>query len=261
MPRIICSLFVVVALSCNPPPPSYKFDEPPLKEKGPFKMTVRIGEKVISVAFRGADFRIYGKTGDGPALLSDPDRDAIARMMDQIASDYSIEGKTAKGVLSLLRSWPPNLPLAMERDGARIRMIHPESKAAIELSLQDNATLGAVLTQEPRELPPEFAFTSSFPTAVGVQSVQPALHSTSLCDKQWKMHTGNYPIGKTFTHLVHDQQCFGRCGMGCAGIPNNAYTQACFNHDGCVDARGYLDFYCDIIFGAAVPDYTLAPGC
>ncbi|MBL8019712.1 MAG: hypothetical protein JNM27_08620 [Leptospirales bacterium] len=260
MRRIVCSLFAVLALSCNPSLPSYKFDEPPLKEKGPFKMTVRIGEKVISVAFRGADFRIYGKTRDGLVRLSDQDRDAIARMMDQSASDNSIEGKTANGVLGLLRSWPSNLPLAMERDGASLRMIHPDKNLPIELTLQDSGTMG-VLTQEPRELPPQFAFTSSFPTGVGVQSVQGALHSASICDKQWKMHTGYYPVGKTFTHIVHDAKCFGRCGMGCETIPNNAYTQACFNHDGCVDALSYLHPNCDFIFGATVPDYILAPGC
>ena len=108
-------------------------------------------------------------------------------------------------------------------------------------------------------------------TTIDVQVALPAALATSLCKKvgknvtaYWDHITGS--SSKAYRLDCAQGDCMGRCGQGCGDGFGPAYavqqfTQDCLNHDGCVDALGYLSPSCQDEFLATADDAAVAKDC
>ncbi len=232
-------------------------------EIGNHIFTVQVQSEGRLLAVRGRD-RDTGAT----VRLAPAEADAIDALANRLLAERPTLAATPGGryllrALNLLADWPPGL--------------------AVELLSTRTTRLGA--DQAPMRPGPGPALTSAcdWPPPLGL--------SESLCARLGEQHPGDYirlglkvgelpfppyspvfyPLAcRDFSAVVGGSDpvsgCFGRCGRGCAGDgpPNNPldiYTQNCFNHDGCVTARGLLDDYCNQMFVYAAPDFLFGTDC
>lgn len=160
-------------------------------------------------------------------------------------------------VLNLIQSWPSNLPI-----------LYPTSDPYSDLNSQGRGVLK-----------PRYKLVASN----GKELEPPPAPCYSLCDHQGGYHEGHILyLGEVISYGRQEgwtenfdqwvgyrdgnhtfQNCFGRCGKGCAGdyIGRECYTQKCFNHDGCVEKHGYTAYNCNIMFKGCIYDAVCAPTC
>jgi hypothetical protein len=178
--------------------------------------------------------------------------------------------------LNVLSSWPEDMLVFIWHDNKKAMSAVGNDRLATMPRKDFNArNIDAVklvpLDRQAIEnlTPPELDM-----TATDVRELESAQSITSICYAIGHQYRGRYFkctdfLGLcltrryiSYTHLVGGTNCFGRCGVGCTGVPQvRRYTRDCFNHDSCVKNLGTIAMSCDIMFTFCADDALRAPRC
>ncbi|MBF0338756.1 MAG: hypothetical protein HQL05_13120 [Nitrospirae bacterium] len=235
-----------------------------------------VNDKQINVRIgygsKEGDFHIRAYDSNSPvAMLTEADNVLVNKALNVVARELRgstlVEDKLVR-TLNLMDSWPSNLPLNMleyaqsfaESETTKavswcgISLPTPKSDSICDAFTDGSGKRDATYTKDGGNycyIP--FALYPQYITYFGMinflsMKLQPPLNT----------ETEEVSIG--------GDKCLGRCGKGCIGdgVPNrevNIYTQACLNHDVCVDNYGYKDARCNWMFVFAMPDFVAGPEC
>jgi hypothetical protein len=221
-----------------------------------YEVTTRAGAIEIDLAFAGKraalrwssarSFEVRVSPAGTPSSSCTALTAEDTRVLEAVALRWreqpppGVAGLYLAGTVQVLRDWPEALPVCLFREGARALLLMPDGQAV--------------------------AFTR--PAAGTAASAA----GVNICDKFGSPHAARYPTAVRVplrpvsfvesVRVVGSGGCLGRCGRGCLGdgFPEgfNIYTQACFNHDVCVDELGLLALPCALIFPDVVADTLLS---
>ncbi len=241
------------------------------------KIELYLGEKTLLVQAGRDELYIKGLTTSTGVLtsLSMAEKELLK---DTLEHNGNVElGEHADLFLSslnILSSWPKEMLVFIWNDDDKVmsavgndrlatmarKDFNVRNTDAVKLVLLDRQALEALT-------PPVLDM-----NATDVREPISTLSVTSICFAIGNRYRGRYfdcddffCDDKTYyryVHLVGGANCFGRCGVGCSGVPGGRrYTRDCFNHDSCVKKLGTLATSCDIMFTFCVDDAIDARKC
>lgn len=241
------------------------------------KISYYIGKKTVLVQAGQSSFYIKGfitSTGVLTSLTADEKK----LLKDTMEHNGNIElGEHVDFFLSSLNalsSWPGNMLVFIWNDDDKVMSAVGNDRLATMPRKDFNARNTDAMTVAPLErqsiqhmAPPVLDL-----TATDVRESGSSQTVTNICYARNHLYIGRYfecddyfCIDRTYhnyRHLVGGYKCFGRCGVGCSGLPNaRKYTRDCFNHDSCVQKLGTDAMSCEIMFTFCVDDVLKGRNC
>lgn len=242
-----------------------------------------LDEKTVVVQYGGGEYYVIGRNDyDGQlAVLNDDDYEHISETLskvdigDEVLQNSKPLFEVVYNALNLLNAWPKKMPVFIWQDkkfhmaGVIGNRIVRMNKANIRFRSFSDLKMHDLKELDQNYLtPPEIESSMTMDTAgeaktdniFGSWNTMCSLLGQSAMGKYIRKGTWSGYKYNSFQREVGGGSCFGRCGIGCLN-DGNKYTQDCFNHDGCVNALGILNWKCNIMFTWCIDDYLLAPEC
>lgn len=231
-----------------------------------YSVTIAANETGHTVLVRGQE----PVTGD-IAYLTESDavklQKVLEKLLPQDLKSLASGAFLLRGI-NLLAAWPPGMPLDLYRyDGMELFQNNGAGVAPPQTPM-------AQLNSACDWLPPPIDLSQSLCSEMNLTHAGDYIR---LGTEIWQLPFPPYsPIYlplwcSNFNAVVGPHpyplgECQGRCGKGCIGdgIPDNGldiFTQNCFNHDKCVEVRGYFDDYCNQMFLYTINDFLFGTPC
>jgi hypothetical protein len=204
-------------------------------------------------------------------LLNAGDRKILNSLSSKLDPDRTDE--FVYYTFEILNSWPITMPLFVSMDDSKV-VSTVSSCMAFYQSRSDFDSFKAdrSFNKQIKPLALSSICSSIRSTIEGTRIIS---LTPTITYETFNCYVGNPPAGEpvidcfTGNPINPLDGCFGRCGAGCANsfsinpvnLNFDKYTQACFNHDGCVDKYGLTDSRCNKQFIEVLDDVLIAPNC